>query len=142
MWGRVKTSDDAMMKDADLCDRNLSIPVSHCHPAPTTSKDTCDINPETNSESGRKSSKDRELDNENPHESDLQHLDKASLKEKMSSEVCSLQLIVVSLYINFKNITGKIKVLLTQTLTQTYMLWTLSILKTIRIVYSLINQAQ
>jgi len=65
-----------------------SIPVTRRHPAPTTSKDTCDIESETELESGRKSSEDEdELDNEDPNDLDLLHLNKASLKEKMSSEV-------------------------------------------------------
>ena len=55
-------------------------------------------------ESGRNSSKDGELDNEDPYESDLQHFYKAFLKEKMLAKVCFLQLLVVSLYINFKNV--------------------------------------
>jgi hypothetical protein len=82
--------DDEIMKDVDVRDRHSSIPVTHRRPAPTMSKDTRAIDSETDSESGRKSSEEEELDNEDPDDSDLQHLDKASLKEKMSSEVCSL----------------------------------------------------
>ena len=84
-----------IMKVVDVCDRH-SIPATHRRPAPTTSKDTHNINSETDSESGKKSSEDEELDNEDPDDLDLQHLDKASLKAKMSSEVCFLSLIVVS----------------------------------------------
>ena len=74
--------------DADVSNGHSSIPVTRRCPAPTTSKDTRDIESETESESGRKSSEDEdELDNEDPNDSDLLHLDKASLKEKMSSEV-------------------------------------------------------
>ena len=66
-----------------------SIPATRRCPGPTTSKDTHDIELETELESGRKSSEDEdELDNEDPDDLDLLHLDKASLKEKMSSEVC------------------------------------------------------
>jgi hypothetical protein len=82
--------DDKIMKDVDVRDRHSSIPVTHHRPAPTTSKGTRAIDSETDSESGRKSSEEEELDNEDPDDSDLQHLDKASLKEKMSSEVCFL----------------------------------------------------
>ena len=72
--------------DVDVGDGHSSIPVTYCHPAPTTSKDT---ESEAELESGRKSSKDEDkLDNEDPDNLDLLHLNKASLKEKMSSEVC------------------------------------------------------
>lgn len=81
-----------------MMNRHSSIPVTHCHPAPTTSKDTHDINSETDSESGKNSSEDGELDNEDPDDSDLQHLDKASLKAKMSSEVCFLSLMLYLVY--------------------------------------------
>ena len=81
--------NDEIMKDVDVHDRHSSMPVTHRRPAPTTSKYTRDINSETDSESGRKSSEE-DLDNKDPDDSDLQHLDKASLKEKMSSEVCFL----------------------------------------------------
>jgi hypothetical protein len=91
-------NDDNIMKDVDVRDKHSSIPVTHHHPAPTTSKGTHDIDLETDSESGRKSSTEEELDDEDPDDSDLQHLDKASLKAKMSSEVCFLRLIVISLY--------------------------------------------
>jgi len=74
--------------DVDASDGRSSIPVTRRRPAPTTSKDTRDIESETESESGRKSSEDKdELDNEDPDDLDLLHLDKASLKEKISSEV-------------------------------------------------------
>jgi len=56
--------DDEIMKDVDVRDRHSSIPVTHRRPAPTTSKDTHDIDSETDSESGRKSSEEEELDNE------------------------------------------------------------------------------
>jgi hypothetical protein len=78
--------DDETMEVVDVRDSHASIPVTHRRPAPTTSKD---IDSETDLESGRKSDEEEELDNEDPDDSDLQHLDKASLKEKMSSEVCS-----------------------------------------------------
>ena len=81
-------NDDKIMKDVNVCDRHSSILVTHRRPAPTTSKDTCDIDLEPDSESDRKSSEEEELDNEDPDNSDLQHLDRASLKEKISSEVC------------------------------------------------------
>ena len=81
--------NDKIMKDVDVHDRHSSIPMTHHHSAPTTSKDTHDIDSETDLESGRKSSEE-ELDNEDSDDSDLQHLDKASLKEKMLSEVCFL----------------------------------------------------
>ena len=80
--------DDKIMKDVNVRDRHSSIPVTHRRPAPTTSKDTRDIDSEPDSESDRKSSEEEELDNEDPDDSDLQHLDRASLKEKISSEVC------------------------------------------------------
>ena len=82
--------DDKIMKGVDVCDKHSSIPVTHRRPAPTTSKGTREIDSETDSESGRKSSAEEELDSEDPDDSDLQHLDKASLKAKMSSEVCFL----------------------------------------------------
>ena len=82
--------DNEIVKVVDVRDRHSSIPVTHHRPAPTTSKDTCDIDSETDSESSRKSSEEDEPDNEDADDSDLQHLDKASLKEKMSSEVCFL----------------------------------------------------
>jgi len=80
--------DDENEMDIYVSDGHSSIPLTRHHPAPTTSKYTHDKS-ETDSESGRKSSEDEdELDNKDPDDSDLLHLDKASLKEKMSSEVC------------------------------------------------------
>lgn len=80
--------DDENEMDVDASDGHSSIPVTCCRLAPATSKDARDIESETESESGRKSSEDEdELHNEDPDDLDLLHLDKASLKEKISSEV-------------------------------------------------------
>jgi hypothetical protein len=77
--------------DMYLSDGHSSIPLTRHRPAPTMSKNTRDIESDADSESDRKSSEDEdELDNKDPDDSDLLHLDKVSLKEKMSSEVCSL----------------------------------------------------
>jgi hypothetical protein len=84
--------DDENAMDADVSDEHSSIPVARRHPAaPTTSKDTHYTASGTESESGRKSNEDEdEPDDEDPDNLDLLHLDKASLKKKMSSEVCFL----------------------------------------------------
>ena len=84
--------NDENAMDADVGNEHFSIPVACRRPvAPTTSKDTHDTASGTESESGRKSNEDEdEPDDEDPNNLDLLHLDKASLKKKMSSEVCFL----------------------------------------------------
>jgi hypothetical protein len=83
--------DDENDIDMYVSDGHSSIPLTHHRPAPTTSKYTRDIESDADSESDRKSSEDEdELDNKDPDDSDLLHLDKVSLKEQMSSEVCFL----------------------------------------------------